>query len=119
MVAWTPLGSPPSRRAAWLPHGPQVEERAELRSSAEDGFRCMNETDWLACKDPRPMLEFLNERATDRKLRLIACAIVRDAPFAGNGRTIWDLLPEFTWFGTPTLNCQTVVESAERYADGL
>ncbi len=79
----------------------------------------MNETDWLTCNDPVPMLEFLSDWASERKIRLIACAIIRYAPFAGNGRTIWDCLPESTWYGVPTLNCQTVVESAERYADGL
>jgi hypothetical protein len=79
----------------------------------------MTETDWLTCKDPYYLLEYLNERASDRQLRLIACSIIRHAPFASDGRTIWDLLPEFTYFGSPTLNCQTVVESAERFADGL
>jgi hypothetical protein len=30
----------------------------------------MTEADWLTCKDPHPMLEFLNERASGRKLWL-------------------------------------------------
>src|SRR5829696_6329120 len=33
----------------------------------------MTEEEWLACKDPRPMLEFLTDRASNRRLRLFAC----------------------------------------------
>jgi biotin carboxyl carrier protein len=35
----------------------------------------MTESEWLACTDPGPMLEFLRGKATPRKLRLLACAI--------------------------------------------
>src|SRR5262245_8353076 len=34
----------------------------------------MTEAEWLACNDPRPLLEFMRGRASDRKLRLFACA---------------------------------------------
>lgn len=33
----------------------------------------MTEAEWLACGNPMPMLEFLGERARDRKLRLFGC----------------------------------------------
>jgi hypothetical protein len=34
----------------------------------------MMEREWLECADPTPMLEFLGCKASDRKLRLFACA---------------------------------------------
>jgi hypothetical protein len=38
----------------------------------------MTEEEWLACTDPRPMLEFLGDRVSERKLRLFLCACCRD-----------------------------------------
>jgi hypothetical protein len=37
----------------------------------------MTEAEWLASDDPTPMLEFLKEKATSRKLRLLCCAWFR------------------------------------------
>jgi hypothetical protein len=61
----------------------------------------MTEADWLACTDPEPMLEALKGTASDRKLRLFACAAYRCSPalMAGPG------VPE-------------LVEAAEELADG-
>ncbi len=37
----------------------------------------MNESEWLSCADPKPMLDFVTEKVSDRKRRLFACACCR------------------------------------------
>lgn len=61
----------------------------------------MTEQEWLKATDPRPMLEFLRDKSSDRKLRLFACAYCRVV------RGYRHMLPG------------TAVAVAERYADGL
>src|SRR5436190_20483072 len=60
----------------------------------------MTEAEWLACADPKPMLEFLRRRA-ERKLGLFAVACCR---------RVWHLLEDE--------RCRRAVEVAERYAEG-
>jgi hypothetical protein len=60
----------------------------------------MKEGNWLAAKDPQPLLDFLRGRASDRKLRLFAVACCRE---------VWDLLDAAG---------RAALEVAERYADG-
>src|SRR5438093_6093147 len=62
----------------------------------------VTEAEWLGCTDPDSMLEFLRGRASERKLRLFACACCR---------RIWHLMPEE--------RSRRAVETGERYADGL
>jgi hypothetical protein len=62
----------------------------------------VTESDWLNCTDPTPMLEFLQGKASQRKLRLFACACAR---------LLWDSLPNGI--------LREVVEAGEQYADGL
>jgi hypothetical protein len=63
----------------------------------------MTEGEWLACSDPRTMVQFLVEGAgNEGKLRLFGCACCRQ---------VWDLLTEDCF--------RDAVETAERFADGL
>jgi hypothetical protein len=61
----------------------------------------VTEAEWLACTDPGPVLELVGGRASDRKLRLFACACLR---------RIWHLVED--------PRGRAVVEVAERFADG-
>jgi hypothetical protein len=62
----------------------------------------MNEAEWLACDDPLPMMEFLSGKASERKLRLFACACCR---------RIWHLLKD--------PRSRRAAEVSEQYADGI
>jgi hypothetical protein len=61
----------------------------------------MTPGEWAACTDPMRMLEFLRERASDRKLRLFACACLR---------RVWRRLADS--------RLREVVQLAEAHADG-
>jgi hypothetical protein len=61
----------------------------------------MTEAEWLACADLTPMLEFLEGKACDRKLRLTLC---------GWSRLNWKWIPEAS---------RRAVEAADLFADGL
>jgi hypothetical protein len=62
----------------------------------------MTEREWATCTFPEALVAFLRGRVSDRKLRLFGCACCRAAlPLLKDPRT------------------RRVVETAERYADGL
>jgi hypothetical protein len=61
----------------------------------------MTEAEWLVSADPMPMLEFLEGKASDRKLRLLGVAIARES---------WDDLLDD--------RSRRAVEMAEEFADG-
>jgi hypothetical protein len=61
----------------------------------------VTESQWLKCTNPTPMLEFLRGKASDRKLRLFACACCRD---------IWELITSEA--------SRNAVLASEEYADG-
>jgi hypothetical protein len=62
----------------------------------------MTELEWLNSADPQTLINFLLQKqlATERQLRLLACACCRHA---------WDRLPRAG---------RTAIETAERFADG-
>src|SRR5262245_34096106 len=61
----------------------------------------MTEQEWLECTDCWPMLKFLRGKASERKLRLLACACCRN---------IWTSLRDE--------RSRQAVEIGERFADG-
>src|SRR5579875_1963121 len=61
----------------------EVDYAARWMREGMNGEKIVNETEWLSCADPMAMLWFLREHASDRKLRLTACAYCR---------SVWALL---------------------------
>jgi hypothetical protein len=90
----------------------------------------MNEREWRGCTDPQQMLESLRGKATDRKLRLFACACFRSTwPLLNDA---WERMVNPRWWSRMRWSPIDVelakreadlvwrgVELAERYADGL
>src|SRR5437867_1100242 len=69
---------------------------------SSEGSEAMTERDWEEATDPSPMLRWLRNRASDRKLRLFACACVR---------RVAHLLEDE--------RSRRALEVAERFAEGL
>jgi hypothetical protein len=61
----------------------------------------MTVEEWLACEDPERMLKSLQGKASERKLRLFACACAR-----------------LLWGRLPAALVERAVEAGERHADG-
>ncbi len=96
----------------------------------------MTSAEWAAATDPTPMMKFIKKKTSIRKQRLLACAILRSAPFSADGRSMWDLAETFDWFEQKSwrhelsgsgeavrtdelvaVTCHDAVETAERYSD--
>ena len=63
--------------------------------------KAVTEAEWLTCVAPEPMLVFLRDKVSDRRLRLFACACCRQ---------IWHLLADD--------RSQNAVKVAEAFCDG-
>jgi hypothetical protein len=75
----------------------------------------MTEAEWLVCTDPSPMLEFLRDKASERKERLCASAWARAwLLYAADAPRMQPI--HRAVFGGPQWLPQ--LEAAERYADG-
>jgi hypothetical protein len=61
----------------------------------------MTEAEWVACEDPKALLEHFRDRFSNRKLRLFGCACCL---------LVWEHLKD---------ECRAAVRVAERYADGV
>jgi hypothetical protein len=61
----------------------------------------MTEQEWLASSDPRAMVEFLRDKASDRKLRLSLCACCRQE-----------------WHHFRDERSRLAIRTAERFAEG-
>src|SRR5688500_3525826 len=61
----------------------------------------MTEAEWLVATDPMPLLEFVEDKASDRQLRLFCCCCCR---------LLWDRFEHDSQ--------RVAVEVAERFADG-
>jgi len=62
----------------------------------------MDQKDWAMCQEPERLLEFVQRRVSERKVRLLHSACCR---------RVWDVLPGE--------RSRQAVEVVERYADGL
>ena len=64
----------------------------------------MTEAEWLAATEPTPMLEHLGGTATDRKLRLFACACCRRVWHLAKNPRLKQVLPIVEGFADGALN---------------
>ncbi len=99
LLAIDGVESATTERGVNLPHH-------AVKQTSDDGERVrrgrpMTEAEWLPATDPKLMLEFLRGKASDRKLRLFACACCR---------RIWDFITRE--------ESRRAVEITEQSADG-
>src|SRR5690242_3088015 len=62
--------------------GPWLRDESVKRSMVVVSRRggVMTKAEWSACTEPTSMLDFLEGKVSERKLRLLACAMVRHVP---------------------------------------
>src|SRR5262249_29570154 len=77
-----PAGRPAAPRAAGSvrprpPRNRRAASRCRRCDAASLRGRAMSEAEWLAATDPTPMLEYVQQAGSVRRLRLFSCACLR------------------------------------------
>jgi hypothetical protein len=74
----------------------------------------MTEAEWLACEDPTPMLRFLTDTASNRKVRLFSCACARACEHYWIRNQPWDGQLE-----ADLADLRLAIDAGEDMADGV
>src|SRR4051794_7312627 len=91
-----------SRIGSRATRGGRGGSSAKRKPARQKGVSMDNEEEWLTCNDPVQMLAAVADTASERKLRLFACACCR---------RVWPHISEES--------IREAVRAAERHLDGL
>jgi hypothetical protein len=77
----------------------EADYAARWTIEGTSGEKTVTEAEWLACTNPEPMLDYLEDKVSARRFRLYHCAVLR---------TCWSVLEPFQ---------QQAIEATERHFD--